>query len=48
MSKTMVNEEEIHLIGIAAMFISTKLEDIYHIPLRDFVFKVGHKKFSAN
>lgn len=28
------------------MFIATKLEDIYHIPLSDFVTRVGHNKFS--
>lgn len=29
------------------MFIASKLEDIYHIPLSDFVNRVGHNKFTA-
>lgn len=40
-------DNDLHLIGIACMFISTKLEDIYHITLRDFVTRVSHNKFSA-
>lgn len=28
------------------MYIATKLEDIYHIPLEDFVKRVGHSKYS--
>lgn len=27
------------------MFIATKLEDIFHIPLSDFVHKISHDKF---
>lgn len=30
------------------MFISTKVEDIYHIPLNDFVSRVSHNKFPAH
>jgi cyclin B len=39
-------DSELHLIGIACMFIATKIEDINHIPLHDFVARVGHNKFS--
>lgn len=28
------------------MFLATKIEDVYHIPLVDFVNRVGHKKFN--
>ena len=28
------------------MFIATKIEDIYYIPMRDFYYKIGYKKFT--
>lgn len=40
-------DSDVHLMGISCMFIATKLEDIYHIPLQDFVTRVGHTKFNA-
>jgi hypothetical protein len=33
----LLNDPDLHLIGISSMFLATKLEDIYHIPLKDFV-----------
>jgi len=39
-------EPELHLIGVACMFIATKIEDVYHIPLLDFVKRVSHAKFT--
>ncbi|KAL4474422.1 hypothetical protein ABPG72_007821 [Tetrahymena utriculariae] len=38
-------ESDVHLFGIAAMFLATKQEDISHISLDDIVEKVGHNKF---
>jgi len=42
----MLKESDVHLFGIAAMFLATKQEDISHISLDDIVEKIGHKKFS--
>ncbi|CAD8083676.1 unnamed protein product [Paramecium primaurelia] len=47
-SNTQYSDQHLHLIGISSMFIATKLEDIYHIPLEDFVQRVGHNKYSTN
>ncbi len=38
---------DIHLLGISCMFLGTKIEDIYHIPLQEFVDKVGHQKYTS-
>ena len=35
-------------MGISCMFIASKLEDIYHIPLTDIVTRVGHNKFNMS
>lgn len=40
-------DSDLHLIGITCMFIASKIEDVYHIPLKDFVGRVSHNKFSA-
>ncbi|CAK57925.1 unnamed protein product (macronuclear) [Paramecium tetraurelia] len=40
------SDSNLHLIGITSMFIATKLEDIYHIPLKDFVTRVSHNQYS--
>jgi cyclin B len=37
---------DLHLIGVVCMFIATKVEDIYHIPLSDFVQRISHNKFT--
>ncbi|KAL4429506.1 hypothetical protein ABPG74_014281 [Tetrahymena malaccensis] len=39
-------ESDVHLFGIASMFLATKQEDISHISLDDIVEKVGHNKFT--
>ena len=31
---------------MCSIFIATKLEDIYHIPLEDIVVRVGHSKYN--
>jgi len=45
--KKVLKDADVHLSGIAAMFIASKFDDIYHIPLLDFIERVGHKKFKA-
>jgi cyclin B len=39
-------DADLHLIGVACMFIATKIEDVYHIPLSDFIKRVAHNKFT--
>jgi len=29
-------DSDLHLIGVACMFIASKVEDVFHIPLNDF------------
>lgn len=40
-------ETDLHLIGIGSMFIASKIEDVYHIPMVDMVKRVAHNKFSV-
>lgn len=40
-------DQDLHLIGVACMFLATKIEDIYHIPLGDFVTRIAHNKFTS-
>ncbi|CAD8117126.1 unnamed protein product [Paramecium sonneborni] len=47
-SITQYSDNHLHLIGITSMFIATKLEDIHHIPLQDFVVRVSHNKYTAS
>jgi len=47
-NKTVLTDADVHLSGIAAMFIASKFDDIYHIPLMDFIERVGHRKFKAD
>ena len=42
---TIYRSENVHLIGIASMFISSKFQEIYPIPLKDFVEKIGHNQY---
>jgi len=46
-SKKKLRESDVHLNGMAAMFISSKFDDVYHIPLKDFVERIGHSKFTG-
>jgi hypothetical protein len=39
---------DIHLIGVAAMFIANKYEDVAQFNLETVVKKIGHNKFSAD
>lgn len=45
-NKRVLKESDVHLFGMAAIFLATKQEDISHISLDDIVEKVGHNKFN--
>jgi cyclin B len=45
--KRVLKDNDVHLSGVASMFLATKYEDIYHIPLRDFLTRVAHNKFKG-
>jgi hypothetical protein len=40
-----LNNEDIHLIGIGAIYIASKYEDIYHIKISTLCEKAAHGKF---
>lgn len=41
-----LKNEDLHLVGIACLFLASKQEDVYHISLEDVFNKVGHRRFS--
>ena len=41
-----LQDSDVHLSGIVAMFLASKYEDIYHIPLAELVSYVGYNKYS--
>ena len=41
-----LQDSDLHLIGITSIYIASKYEDIYHIPITEFFSKIGFKKFS--
>lgn len=45
-TKKVFKNEDVHLIGITSMFISSKFQEIYPLSLKNFVHKVGHNIFS--
>jgi hypothetical protein len=45
-SEKNLQDSDIHLIGLTAMYISSKYEDIYPISINDFCEKAGHSTFS--
>ena len=46
-SNTLLENDDIHLIGITCMYISSKYEDSFPIPLRRFSEKASHGKYST-
>ena len=44
--KSCLSNNEVHLIGIVAMFIASKMEDIYPIRMSHVRTKISHGKFS--
>ena len=47
-TQNIYKSENIHLIGVAAMFIASKFQEIYPISLNQFVHKIGHDQFNAS
>ncbi len=47
-SEKCLNPSDLHLIGVTAMFMSSKYQDIYPLRLRTVYEKIGHKKLSQN
>ena len=45
-TSTIYKSENVHLIGIASMFIASKFQEIYPISLKEFVHKIGHDIFN--
>lgn len=39
-----IETSEVHLIGTTCMFMASKMEEVYHIPLEDFEERVVHGK----
>lgn len=44
--KQSVDKEELHLVGLTAILLSSKLEDVKPIYMSQIVQDAGHKKFS--
>ena len=47
-TKKVYHNEDIHLIGIASMFISSKFQEIYPLSLNNFVRKVAHDMYNED
>lgn len=47
-TKRVFHNKDIHLIGMACMFISSKFQEIYPFSLKNLKHKVGHDIFSEN
>ena len=47
-NKSILLNEDIHLIGLISMFIASKFEDIYSIPLNELEITIGHNKFNKD
>ena len=45
-TSTIYKNENVHLIGVASMFIASKFQEIYPISLKEFVHKIGHDQFN--
>ena len=48
LEKKLLYDSDIHLLGIACIFLATKIEDIYHIDMNTMVNNVAHNKFSVD
>ena len=47
-TKKKYNEKNLHLIGLACMYISSKMEDIIPLHMIHIKTKIGHDKFTSN
>ena len=45
-AKSVYRNDQVHLIGMAAMFIASKFQEIWPITLNNFVHKIGHEQFT--
>lgn len=41
-----LKSSDLHLIGVATMFIASKYEDVIPLLMRTVINKIGHNKFS--
>ena len=48
MSSTYQDSRFLHLLGITAIFIASKLEEIIPLHTDDLLLKAGHNKFSSH
>lgn len=46
-SKTILKNEDIHLLGLACIYIASKYEDVYHIKIGHLAIKAAHGKYST-
>ena len=44
-TESFLKDEDVHLIGVASMFIASKFQEIFPISLFEFVHKIGHDQF---
>ena len=47
-TKKVLYNEDIHLIGITSMFISSKFQEIYPLSLKNCINRIGHDLFSED
>ena len=47
-TKKVFHNEDVHLIGITCMFISSKFQEIYPLSLKNIIKKVGHNLFTGD
>lgn len=47
-TKKVLHNQDVHLVGLTSMFISSKFQEIYPLSLKNFVKRVGHDLFSEN
>ena len=45
-SPAQLKSSDLHLVGVAAMFIASKYEDVIPLLFRTVINKIGHNKFS--
>ena len=48
LSKKALKPTDLHLLGIAAMFLAAKYEEIYPFKMRHVYEKIGHRKLSKS
>ena len=46
-TNNIIQNQKLHAIGVTSMFIASKYEDIFPIPLKDFATSISHNAFSV-